>query len=322
MFVSETSKAIPDRNQVEWNERTSFKAVFKTKDFGEAYERERKRCVGNSTSLARARSYDPKLFVLSLKGKRARTTFTLGSITIDLSEYVTDAPTSLHLPFQSGSHSLPSETEFRGKIRVVSLNGASEPMDSTTVGDSDDEGSDDPLMAGLPSLETPQQSKFVFAQEELGANRGRITPVNVALSSAKTQDEVKELKRRFATQRREADARHQEELAKLQSQMRSAVVEHEQRVRQMELDAQQRQESTSAGTLLALRGQLDEGAVLCAFRSGVSEDLRVQCRRSLCKRRRRYRPYATSSATRRPKTWSRPWRLRAPRRRCGGWRRR
>lgn len=97
------------------------------------------------------------------------------------------------------------------------------------------------------------QPKVVFGIDELSGGRAigagskgvAMVPVTVA-----HDDAVRELKRRHARERREADARHRTELDSMQLQLRAATVEHEQRVRTLEAEAQRRQDASSAGALV------------------------------------------------------------------------
>ena len=258
---------------VEWGHLISFKCTFKCNDKHDGYE--------------------SRIIILTLRGKRGRTHYTLGTLSFDLSFYVQDMAATLHLPFESGSRTLPSDTEFCCKVRVVPLDAASanDTLDmSTTMQDDDDDDDDDEddanrvdedsIFSKLPKRRN--RNKFILTPEEL-AVKGPAQGMAPALQIQSYEEEIALFKKRAVQDKRDTESRHKQEVNKLQQQIRGINLEHEARIRELEEELKSAQQAISSGTIAGLRKQLEEGNEQLLEKTQRIEMLRLSCEESSAK---------------------------------------
>lgn len=250
--TGETTQAVPKGNMVVWSERVSFKTTLKR----------------DSKGLA----FDKKYFVIRLQGKKGRNSFTLGTVTIDLASYVGQDIVTLGEAFEPG----PLEgAELRMKVRVASVDDktATEPLDvSSTMGETEDgdDGTNKDDVEGSPFVMKTGGTRFVRTAEELNKGRGARAPGVVS------EEELREMRRRAAHEKRDMEAKHQMELSALHQQIRVMQADHEARLQQVKEELQKTKEANSAGALLAMRAQLEEAQDQVTARSQTIQMLRDQ----------------------------------------------
>ncbi len=261
----ETKEATANRQgNVEWNEAVTLKTSFKPTNKGEGYDR--------------------KTCILTLKGKRNRTSFTLGTLTIDLSLYMRDTPTALHFGFEHGGKSLPNACEFKGKIRVVPWEGAKgEAIDvSSTMNDSDeDEDEEEKTRTADDSMNKPK--KFLVTSEEIARKAPARGVVSPALQIQGYEEELKEARRRAVLERRDLEAKHQAEVVKLQQQLRLAQADAAAKVKALQEELQRAKDATSSTVVAQLRAQKDEAEDQSQEKTQIIQGLRDQLNDALAR---------------------------------------
>lgn len=187
-------------------------------------------------------------------------------------DYVSTTPINLHLPFESGSNSLSAETVLQGKLRVAASDNKLDPLgvDSVTMGDDstdEDEGS-----AAAAAL---IKQKFVVGADDLAtANR---TGENPAAPKKLTEaDRIKELEKKHAEAAQKRESLHEAEVSTLQTQIRSMVLEHEAKVKQLEESLRKQQQGTSVAAISVLRGQLEDMQAQMVAKNATLQTLREQ----------------------------------------------